>query len=402
MSMSTLSSRLGSSQHLASELESAIRRGQYAIGSKLPSIRTIAQQHSVSVGTVQRALNQLEAMDLISSSPRRRGLVKDFRQQSSLRRSDASSAILPATTLHLGIVHPDSFPTAIGESDDHESWTGHISRAIHAAANAAHYDTLTMATPSQQSRETELLNRLQHLRQSIAGLVIFQLQQLPLLAAGLDEMQIPWVSIDRPAPNATHNFVSSDFTRAGYVVGQAFAACAFERVLLMLSDFKAFRSSAELSAGFMQAYLEQGHSPAGIAYRICTQASEQSGYELARRFLLEGGKPQGILTTGDRTALGAIRACKEFGLRCPEDVSVVGGTGLEISRYTAPTLAVIQQPMQQIGQSAVKMLLEMVQSKSRRVPGTLFACDFIQRQSLCLSTASNSKLVSDWKRQLEN
>lgn len=366
----------------------AIRRGKYAIGSKFPSIRKIAQQHSVSVGTAQRALIQLQAMDLIATSQRHRSVVKDFRQQPLRRRSGASSASTPATTLHLGIIHPDTFLTEVGEPDDHESWTGHISRAIHAAANAARVDTLTMATPTQQNREPELLDRLQNLRQSIAGLVIFQLQQLPSLAVGLDEMQIPWVSIDRPAPNATHNFVSSDFTRAGYVVGQTFAACAFERVLLMLSDFKAFRSSAELSMGFMQAYLEQGRSTSDIAYRISTQTSEQAGYELTRRFLLEGGKPQGILASGDRMAVGAIRACKELGIECPRDVSVVGGTGLELSRYTNPRLSVIQQPMQQIGQSAVSLLLDMAQTGARRIPGTLLACDFIQRQSLRLQGSS--------------
>lgn len=386
----------GTSRKLAGHLEAAIRQGKYATGSKLPSVRELARQYAVSVGTVQRALSQLEAKDLISSSPRRRGLVKGLRGASQGRQA-RGQAPLP-TTMNLGVVFP--VPTRqVPVFDDTESWTGHIVRAIHASASAAKYDVLTLAAPTEEDSAETLVDRLRGMRHTTAGLVIFQLQQVPGLAQALDSLEIPWVSVDRPAPDATHNFVSSDFTRAGHAVGRTFAACGFERVLMLMSNFVAYRSSAELSTGYMQAQLELGRPTAGIEYRVCTSSTEQAGYEETRQFLASGGKPQAILASGDRTAMGAIRACSQFGLRCPEDVSVVGGTGLELSRYASPTLSVIQQPMQRIGQSAVEMLLAMVQSQTRRVPGTLLACDFIQRESLRLDTATALDLIADWNAQ---
>lgn len=392
-------SQLGNSRQLARELEAMIRQGKWAVGSKLPSIRQIAQQHAVSVGTVQRALSQLEAKDLISYSPRRRGLVKKNRQQHP-RRSRSTTAPPSPTTLHLGIVFPGGPAQAVTVPDDHESWTGHISRAIHTTANASRYDVLSLAPPTEHDQVGGLLEKLQGMRQSIAGLVIFQLQQMPTLAEGLDELEIPWVSIDRPASNAMHNFVSADFTQAGYVVGRTFAAGQFQRVLMLLGNMAAFRSSAELSTGFMQAYLERGMSPAGIEYRTCAGSTEQLGYEQTCASLANGCRPQAILAAGDRLALGAIRACREFGLECPQDVSIVGGSGLELSRYTSPSLSVIQQPMRQIGQKAVAMLLEMIQAGSSRIPGTLFACEYIQRQSLLLPGGAKLAMPEQWIPQM--
>jgi DNA-binding LacI/PurR family transcriptional regulator len=394
--MSTTAPQMGTARKLAGQLAAAIRQGKYATGSKLPSVRQLARQHAVSVGTVQRALSQLEANDLISSSPRRRGLVKGLGNVSQGRKAGEQS--LQPTTLNLGIVFPTP-ARSVPVLDETESWTSHIVRAVHASASAAKYDVLTLAAPTEGDSPEALVNRLRGIRSTTAGLVIFQIQQVPGLLQALDSIDLPWVSVDRPSPDTMHNFVSSDFTRAGHVVGKTFAACGFERVLMLMSNFTDYRSSAELSSGFMQSYLEIGRPTAGIEYRVCDSSHETAGYEQTRQFLAGGGRPQAILSSGDRTALGAIRACREFGLRCPEDVSVIGGTGLELSRYTSPALSVIQQPMQQIGNSAVKMLLEMVGSHTRRVPGILFACDFIQRQSLCLDAASESKLIGDWKKQ---
>ena len=53
-------------QHLATLLAERIEQGLYRHGEKLPSVRSLSQEHGVSISTVQQAYQTLETMKLIA------------------------------------------------------------------------------------------------------------------------------------------------------------------------------------------------------------------------------------------------------------------------------------------------------------------------------------------------
>lgn len=55
-------------QHLATLLAERIEQGLYRHGEKLPSVRSLSQEHGVSISTVQQAYQTLETMTLITRS----------------------------------------------------------------------------------------------------------------------------------------------------------------------------------------------------------------------------------------------------------------------------------------------------------------------------------------------
>ena len=57
-------------QHLASLLAERIEQGLYRPGEKLPSVRSLSQEHGVSISTVQQAYQTLEQQQLIVPQPR--------------------------------------------------------------------------------------------------------------------------------------------------------------------------------------------------------------------------------------------------------------------------------------------------------------------------------------------
>ena len=57
-------------QHLANLLAERIEQGLYRAGEKLPSVRTLSQEHGVSISTVQQAYQTLETLRLITPQPR--------------------------------------------------------------------------------------------------------------------------------------------------------------------------------------------------------------------------------------------------------------------------------------------------------------------------------------------
>ncbi len=76
-------------------------------------------------------------------------------------------------------------------------------------------------------------------------------------------------------------------------------------------------------------------------------------------------RPTAIFASNDLLACGTLSAAEHLGLRCPEDVSVVGFDNLEFVEHTAPALTTVHQSGYQIGATACRMLLERIADENR-------------------------------------
>ena len=88
--------------------------------------------------------------------------------------------------------------------------------------------------------------------------------------------------------------------------------------------------------------------------------SYQGGYDAAKDLLAAGRKFTALFAAADVMAIGAIRALRDAGLRVPEDVSVVGFDGLPLGSFLVPQLTTIVQPVQQLAQCSVDMLVSSI------------------------------------------
>lgn len=92
------------------------------------------------------------------------------------------------------------------------------------------------------------------------------------------------------------------------------------------------------------------------------------GFQGMSEWLQEGWKQLGctaILAHNDLTALGAIDALHHAGISVPEEVSVVGFDGVEISQTAAYHLTTVRVPLQEIGTTTMKVLLQHIQNPLR-------------------------------------
>lgn len=114
------------------------------------------------------------------------------------------------------------------------------------------------------------------------------------------------------------------------------------------------------------------------------------------RKLIESGRPfTAVLCFNDVSAMGTIRALHEFGLRVPEDVSVVGFDDIQSAAYQVPSLTTIRQPLQKMGATAAQLLLKRLTGES--IP------DLVQVEPELIireSTAPARSLPSTKKRAL--
>lgn len=101
----------------------------------------------------------------------------------------------------------------------------------------------------------------------------------------------------------------------------------------------------------------------GRAQVVVAPASIEGGLVALHRAWADGLRPTGVLVMSDAMAIGVLRAARELGLRVPYDLSVVGFDDIDVSQHVNPPLTTVHQPIRRKGESAVRLLLSVVQRR---------------------------------------
>lgn len=88
--------------------------------------------------------------------------------------------------------------------------------------------------------------------------------------------------------------------------------------------------------------------------------SPELGYPVVQQLMASQQPFTAIVAFNDISAIGAIRALKDFNLRVPEDVSVIGFDDIKAAAFTLPRLTTINQPLEEIGRVATQALLNRI------------------------------------------
>ncbi|SRR5258706_1264514 len=89
--------------------------------------------------------------------------------------------------------------------------------------------------------------------------------------------------------------------------------------------------------------------------------SPQVGYPYAKQLLARKKPFTALFAYNDISAIGAIRAMQEEGLRIPQDVSVVGFDDIQWAAFHSPSLTTVRQPLGKMGQIAAETLIRMIE-----------------------------------------
>lgn len=84
------------------------------------------------------------------------------------------------------------------------------------------------------------------------------------------------------------------------------------------------------------------------------------GYNCMKEILQRGKSFDGLFGANDQMAVGAMYACKEAGLRIPEDVAVIGNDNVAISALASPAVSTISVAKYKYGQTAARLLLDRI------------------------------------------
>ncbi|MDR3118985.1 MAG: LacI family transcriptional regulator [Mediterranea sp.] len=95
--------------------------------------------------------------------------------------------------------------------------------------------------------------------------------------------------------------------------------------------------------------------------------------------LKEANRPDGFFAINDETAAGILYACKQARLKVPDEVSICGFTDGAIAQTTDPELTTIEQHGEEIGQSAINLLIDKIEGKKEKSTNRIVRTNLVVR-----------------------
>lgn len=303
-----------------------------------PRLSDVAARAGVDVSTASRALNPAS----------RRKVNVETKQ-----RVDAAAAALGYTTNAIarslrtqhsstvGVMIPDLtnliFPATV--------------RGIEEGLDAADLITLLVNTDNDPEREARAGNVL--VSRQVDGLILASARsdapeavspRVPtvLLYDTLADSQAPSVVVDNAmgTREAVQHLRSLGHSHIAYLAGPQRRSPALER----MQGF-----TAEMGGGFRPELV-----------RECTAFSEDSGAEQLAR-LLDSETFTAVIAASDHLAIGALEVLRERGLRCPDDMSLIGFH--DMPHMDKLQLTTVRVPHHQAGLEAARLLLRLLRGE---------------------------------------
>src|SRR5579863_2922869 len=110
-------------------------------------------------------------------------------------------------------------------------------------------------------------------------------------------------------------------------------------------------------------------------------STPELGYPSTKRLLERHRRFTAIFAFNDNSAIGAISAISEAGLRVPEDISVVGFDDIQAAAYSSPSLTTVRQPLRKMGEIAARTLLGRIENPEKSIAEILTEPELVVRRS---------------------
>jgi LacI family transcriptional regulator len=178
---------------------------------------------------------------------------------------------------------------------------------------------------------------------------------------------VPIVFVDRAPGGRCGPAVSTSNSEAAQEATNHFISLGHRRIALIASPLS-ISTGSERAEGFRRAMGAAG-LPVQDEYFACTNGRLEGGYKSGKELLSLPLPPTAILAGNEEVTLGLIRAVAEMGIRCPEQVSLIGfddlwtwPDGFSLATMFVPKLTAVAQFGYVIGKAAVHTLLQNIQA----------------------------------------
>lgn len=344
-------------------------------GPKAPSIYDVAREAKVSVFTVSAVINETGR---VSSTLSRR--VEAAIRKLNYRPNLLARSLAKQQTHTLGMVVTDIanpfFPAIVRAAED--------------AAQKAGYSMLLCNSDDKGDKEAVYLELL--ISKRVDGIILNKTPSALTVAQRrmLDEAKIPIVLLMRTCPDLKTDVVQTNDKQGAMDAIAHLARIGHKKIAFVSGPLNVSNARAR-RLGYCKALEERGlvYDPDLTYegdYRI------ESGHRAGHALLPQ--RPDAVLVTNYLMTIGLMSAAEEIGLRCPEDFALISFDDYPWSGCFRPRLTTIELPKYELGDTAVRLLLERIQGKRNTVQVVNLAPQLRVRESCGFMLHARKELAS--------
>lgn len=269
------------------------------------SIKDVAREAGVSIATVSRVLNNV---DVVNDDTKKR--VQDAIKKLSYRPNIVARSLKTQRTKTIGILVPDIsnqfYPEVVRGAED--------------VANIYDYNIILCNSDSDIEKEKEYIRVL---REKMVDGMLYMSSHLDLEILDLiDELELKTVLVETKAPGEKHPSVTIDNRKAAYDATKYLIEKGNKKIAYIGMKKDRKNAVAKRYEGYEKALEDSGiELDLGLLYYGDLKAP--AGYK-GVNVILENSEIDAVFCASDEIAMGVINALRDKGLRCPEDVDVIG------------------------------------------------------------------------------
>jgi len=230
------------------------------------------------------------------------------------------------------------------------------------------------------SEETEPAESVRMMRQySVDGVIVASSTLSPAFAKAFRDAGLPVVhSFGRATADPAIHTVGIDNVECGRMAARELLRRGYKSIAF-LGGPEAATSTQDRLSGF----LDVARSETDISYSVsfADGYSYQSGYGEMQR-VLKSGYAEAYFCGDDVIAIGALSALRDLNLQVPSDIGLIGLNDMEMASWRNINLTTIRQPIIEIVESSVDLMVSMLNDPERTPEKRLFACSVVERGTL--------------------
>jgi len=310
------------------------------------NIKDIARIAGVSISTVSLVLNNRPGVSALT-----RLKVQSIVDKLNYIPNNIARSLVTRKTKTIGLI----------VADIAEIYFGTLARVIQDALNREGYSLIICNSDYKAEKESVCLDFL--IENNVDGIIMVP------RGANIEKIKSikkPIVFLDNYIKNTDISVVRVDNENAGYIAIKHLIKLG-HKLLACITGPVRYATSDERITGYQRALNEDGIEINSFFIKH-TDWSVEGGFQATKEILSLKITPDAIFVTGDTCAIGVFKALSDEGLKIPDNIAIVGFDDMKFSPFLKVPLTTVRQPMKEMGEKAVELIIKELRSKNHIEP----------------------------------
>ena len=199
----------------------------------------------------------------------------------------------------------------------------------------------------------------------VDGILLIPVSKDPSPLSSAEKGGIPVVLLDRELESDAFDCVIIDNISAAERATDYLISCGHRKIAVIYSGEY---TGSERFKGYTESMRKAGIDiPDQYMFAGRTHSTEL-GYNSMKELLKLEDRPTAVLSTNYEVSLGVIMALNEAGVKCPQDISLIGFDELILPMVMNPRLTLVAQPMEDIASEGARILLQRIEEGKKYPP----------------------------------